>query len=129
MGCKLINFSKLTSPFVALDFLLSLFPLPQAFSFPASASYARYRIRYRRPQDFFTRSVSVSPRTTQYTLRFLQFGASYNFTIRAELRFSYCFTYLYGDYSDPVNATTRESGSYIFPVNIAIVTFVCIMMS
>jgi len=79
------------------------------FLFPSSAVYSRYRISYRRPQDFFTRSTSVSAGNTQATVRYLQFGATYNFSIRAEVRFTYCFSYLYGDYSDPVNATTMET--------------------
>lgn len=83
---------------------------PQPFSFPPSSTFSRYRISYRRPQDFFTRSTSVSSTITQTTIRFLQFGSSYNFSIRAEVRFSYCFSTLFGAYSDPVNATTMETG-------------------
>ena len=90
-----------------------LFFYPQRFSFPAGSTFSRYRIRYRRPQDFFTRSISVSSAVTQTTIRFLQFGSSYNFSIRAEVRLSrYCFSTLYGAYSDPVNATTMETGQF-----------------
>ena len=87
----------------------------QPFIFPSVATYtySRYRIRYRRPQDIYSRIVSVSSTTTQYTVHYLQFG-SYNFSIRAEVRFRrYCYSYLYGDYSDPVEATVVERGIYI----------------
>ena len=91
-----------------------LFIYQQAFSFPAGSTFSRYRIRYRRPQDFFTRSTSVSSAVTQTTIRFLRFGSSYNFSIRAEVSFSrYCFSTLYGQYSDPVNATTMETGQFL----------------
>ena len=85
---------------------------PQPFIFPpdGTSTYSRYRIRYRRPQDIYSRIVSVSSTATQYTVRYLQFG-SYNFSIRAEVRFRrYCYSYLYGDYSDPVEATVVETG-------------------
>ena len=93
----------------------SLFFDPQPVTLHSIAGYSRYRIRYRRPQDYYSRIRIVSSTATQYTVRSLQFGSSYNFSIRAEIRLSrYCYSYLYGDYSDPVDATTRETGIFTY---------------
>jgi len=84
----------------------------QPFSFPLIAVNSLYRIRYQHSLDVYYRTVSVSPGTTQTTVHSLQFGSSYSFSIRAEVRFSYCYQSLYGNYSDPVQTTTTESGMY-----------------
>ena len=47
---------------------------------------------------------------TQYTLRYLGFEQEYNISIRARMWFNYCYTYIYGDYSDEVTAVTMETG-------------------
>ena len=110
-----------TSPFVHCD--RPLLPhnnssylsfKPQPFIFPSvpTYTYSRYRIRYQQPQGFYSRTVSSS--ATQYTVRYIQFG-SYNFSIRAEVTFTrYCYSSLYGDYSDPVEATVVETGRFTF---------------
>ena len=112
---------------------------PQPFIFPSDGTYiySRYRIRYRRPQDIYSQTVSISSTATQYTVRYLQFG-SHNFSIRAEVRFRrYCYSSLYGDYSDPVEATVVETGIYIYvcmmslsnPIFRMLINGVCKMLS
>ncbi len=85
--------------------------LLQPVNFPAAASITRYRIQYKKQEDSYFRYRYVYPPRREYTLTRLQFGATYNISIRVELRFSYCYSYLYGEYSDYINATTRESGT------------------
>ena len=79
----------------------------------------RYRIQYETESSFFPRSISVLSTATQYTIENLLFGASYNVTIRAEIRFTYCFSYVYGDYIDPpVEILTRETSGFSHNVHV-----------
>ena len=52
----------------------------------------------------------ASPNESRYTLSGLSFGEAYNITIRAQVRFSWCYSYLYGEYSDELNVATVETG-------------------
>ena len=111
---KMHHFPTFAALLLAL-IIAHLIPSPQPFAFPSvgTYSYSRYRIRYQRPQDYYSRTIRVSSTDTQYTVRYLQFGSSYNFSIRAEVTLTrYCYSTLYGDYSDFVDATTMETGIF-----------------
>ena len=83
----------------------------QPVHFPSSSavSYTRYRMTYKADSDSYARARSISSSYSEYTLKYLEFEENYTLSIRAELSFIYCYSYLYGDYSESVTATTKES--------------------
>ena len=80
----------------------------QQYTFPRGVIYPRYYIRY--TSEGRTRSTTTSIYQTTYTLRNLGFEQTYNITIRARMRYTYCSSYLYGEYSDEISVTTMETG-------------------
>ena len=93
-----------------LECLLSL---SQRYEFPSPADRTRLQLRYVDSGGYYrTRTIyfySYST-TTSYTLTGLSFGETYNISMRAQVRFSYCYTYLYGEYSDELVVETVETG-------------------
>ena len=80
----------------------------QPFEFPRTASVRRYVISYFRANRFPTQ-IFLSSASTSFTVRRLQFQTEYNFTVRAEIRFSACYLNIPGVESDVVTATPVES--------------------
>ena len=76
----------------------------------------RYRIRYTSDEFTYarTRTLSVSPsnRDTEltYVLTGLTRNTQYTVDVRFEGRSSYCYTYMYGNYSAPVTLITNNTG-------------------
>ena len=84
----------------------------QPFDFPSTStlSLRRYSIGYRREGGFsFESRVYPRSQVTTFTVERLQFLTTYNFTVRAEVRFSACFRTLLGVLSDVVTATPMET--------------------
>ena len=82
----------------------------QRHSFPRGASTTRLQLRYQRQGLSFGSTLTLSGSSTQYTLRGLQFDAQYNISIRPYMTYRYCYTNIYGDYSNQVSAITVETG-------------------
>lgn len=82
----------------------------QPYDFPSSASLAGYRIQYQAESDL-PGTWFVSSSSSETTLQNLEFGKQYTLNIRTELRFIYCDTLFYGEYSPPIHVTTVEEGT------------------
>ena len=81
----------------------------QQESFPRGTSVSQLQILYKKERS--SRYINIgSPSQTQYTLRNLGFEEKYNISIRTVMQFSYCYSYIYGEYSDEVTAVTMETG-------------------
>lgn len=93
------------------NILVIISDLSQPINFPSIATTRRYRIQYRRPGSTFLSSIFVSSPASSYTVPRLEFQTEYNFTIRAEVRFSYCFFTLSGQPSEAVSAMPAETGT------------------
>ena len=89
--------------------LTLIFSYVQRYTFPRGFSTAGYSIRYTNGR--IARSATIFSRfQTTYTLRNLGFEQTYNITVRARVRYRYCSSYLYGDYSNEVSIMTMETG-------------------
>ena len=73
------------------------------------ATLRRYVISYSRSDSTFVRRVYPSFTTNSYRVTRLDFGVTYNFTVRAEVRFSFCYPSLMGMESDTVRAAPKET--------------------
>ena len=88
----------------------------QAYSFPSHiySSYRSYQLYYEYDGYYRSSTTIYSGSQTVYTLRRLTFGKQYNVTIRARMRERrYCYTTLYGEYSNTVTITTVETGNSV----------------
>ena len=92
---------------------------------PPGIVAVRYRINYRSDGDTFTRARFVFPRfqqlnasTLNTTITFLQRNTEYSIQVRMEARYSACFSYLPGNFSEPILASTNATGeeAYVFDV-------------
>lgn len=77
---------------------------------PGSPAVSRYLVYYWTEGSFFRRSRSVPASQSEITLTGLVFGAEYNLTVVAQVRFTYCFSYVSSPESDVVMAITTETG-------------------
>ena len=65
---------------------------------------------YSRLRTISSSFFSLTPRN-QYSLTSLSFGEVYNVSVRARIRvISSCYSYIYGEYSDPLRVETVETG-------------------
>ena len=103
VSCSFIKHIACINDFVNLDL-----SYVQRYTFPRGFSTAGYIIRY--TTGSIARSTTLSRSRTTYTLRNLGFEQTYNITVRARVRYRYCFAYLYGDYSNQVSIMTMEAG-------------------
>ena len=85
----------------------------QLYEFPPSVYTNRLQLRYVSSSGYARSRTIYGSRTTSYTLTGLSFGETYNISLRAQVRFSNCYSYLYGEYSEEVSALTIETGKYI----------------
>ena len=86
----------------------------QQHSFPRGISTARFQLQYRAQGSSYSSTIYIYTSTqTQYTLSNLQFDQQYNISIRAQMRFHSCYSYIYGEYSNEVSVTTMETGKCI----------------
>ena len=108
------------SPFLPIFFSLSFLPLLslllQVPPRPAGTIAVRYRVNYRSDGDRFTRVRFLFPRfaqrnasTLNTTLSFLRRNTNYTIQVRMEVRYSACFSYLPGNYSEPIIASTNAT--------------------
>ena len=110
------SISLLTHFFFSLSFLSLPSSLLQVPPRPAGTIAVRYRVNYRSGGDRFTRVRFLFPRfaqrnasTLNTTLSFLQRNTNYTIQVRMEVRYSACFSYLPGNYSEPIIASTNAT--------------------
>ncbi len=83
---------------------------------PKNVNYMRYRVMSTRDSDGNTYARYVYPGTGNSfntTLTSLNRATAYSVKVRAEVRFSYCYSYLYGNYSEDVAMTTNSTGKWL----------------
>ena len=110
------NVSQLASRKKCMNSVLEcLLSLPQRYEFPSRADRTRLQVwyvdssGYSRTRTIYYYSYTT---TTSWTFTGLSFGETYNISMRAQVRFSYCYTYLYGEYSDELVVETIETGKF-----------------
>ena len=105
-----------------LPFPLSPFPSPlsplQTPSNLNGTSGQRYRINYQSDTDSYTRARIVYPSSNASTLNAtisgLQKGTEYTIQVRLEVYYSICYSYLYGNYSEPIFASTNATSEEFY---------------
>lgn len=96
--------------------LLRKTSLSQAVAAPLGAAVIRYRLRFQAEGAAFPR-FQLTPVTLHstgpvlsYTVTGLTRATKYTVDVKMEFRYSDCFTYLAGNYSEPIKVTTNDTG-------------------
>ena len=111
-----------SSPLSPLPFPLSPFPSPlsplQSPSNLNGTSGQRYRISYQSDTDSYTRARYLYPSgnasTLNATISGLQRATEYTIQVRLEVYYSTCYSYLYGNYSEPIFASTNATSEEFY---------------
>ena len=87
-------------------------PYFQSYTFPSGTSRSQLEIWYSYILGSW-QSVTVSGSLSGYTLTSLLTERQYNISVRASMRYSGCYTNIYGAFSSQISAITMETGKQI----------------
>ena len=121
--CKVHSNSTVYSSCISLRLALSTIPPSplsplQAPSNLNGTSGQHYRISYQSDTDSYTRASYLYPSSNASTLNAtisgLQRGTGYTIQVRLEVYYSICYSYLYGNYSEPIFASTNATSEEFY---------------
>ena len=103
-------------PFLSLRTSSSL----QTPNIPPGISGQRYRVTYQSESSTFARSRYLYPSRAQsrasklnVTITRLQRDTEYRIQVRVDVRYRFCFSYLFGNFSEAIHASTNATSEHL----------------